>query len=100
MPYVFQLLAALLEADPSTSMPESYRQVMPMVLKVDKWQSKGNVPALVRLLSSIISRAAPEFVQSDQVEPVLGIFERLLSIRSHEVQACELLECILSHFSK
>ena len=99
-PYVFQLLAALLESAPKNTMPQSYQQLIPLVLKVDLWLSKGNVPALVRFLSSMIERAAPDFVESGQIEPVLGIFDRLLSLRASEVYATELLECILAHFPK
>ena len=81
-------------------MPAKYKQLIPLVLKVDMWQLKGNVPALVRLLSSIITRATPDLVQNNQIESILGIFERLLPTRAHEVQACELLECILLHVPK
>lgn len=64
----------------------------------DYWRSKGNVPALVRLLCSMISRGASEFVNTNQVAPVLGIFERLVQIKSNEAYAFELLECVFSNF--
>ena len=79
-------------------MPANYEKLVPLSLKVDMWQVKGNVPALVRLLSAMISKAPSSFIQNHEIEPVLGIFERLLVVRSHEIQACELLECILLHF--
>ena len=97
-PYILQLFAALLEANPSPALPEFYKSLIAPILKVDFWSLKGNVPALVRLLSSIISRAAPEFVAGNQIEPVLGIFRHLFATKANELQAFELLEVILSNF--
>ncbi len=93
---MFQLLSALVEAHPAAALPDFYKHLIPPILKVDLWQAKGNVPALVRLLSALINRAGVEFVSSNQIEPVLGIFERLCSTRQNEAQAFELLECILT----
>ena len=97
-PYVFQLFAGLLEATSSTTLPDFFRPLVSPILKVDYWLSKGNVPALIRLLSAVLSRAADELVRSNQVEPVLGIFRQLLSSKSNEIQSFELLEVILSSF--
>ena len=98
MPYVFQLLAALLESQPSEILPPRFKSLIPPILKADFWMSKGNVPALVRLLSSMITRAAPVFIEDNQIVPVLGIFQQLFSTKANELQAFELLECILSSF--
>ena len=98
MPYVFQLFSALLEADPSAVLPDYFKALIPRILKVDFWVSKGNVPALVRFLSSTMTRAASEFVDGNQIEPVLGIFKQLLSTKANEIQAFELLESVLTNF--
>ena len=100
LPYVFQLFAAMLEANKSEAIPDFYRSIIPLILRADYWLSKGNVPALVRLLSSMLNRAASEFASSNQVEPVLGIFKQLFSTKANELQAIELLECILLNFDK
>lgn len=98
MPYVFQLFAALLEADSSAPMSDYFKSLIPPIVKVDFWLSKGNVPALVRLLTSMINRAPTVFVENNQIEPVLGIFKQLFTTKANELQAFELLECILSRF--
>ena len=98
IPYVFQLFAALLEANPSGTLPDYYKDIIPGILKADPWLSKGNVPALVRLLTSMLNRAASQFVSSNQIEPVLGIFRTLFQSKTNEVQAFELLENILWNF--
>lgn len=77
-------------------MSEYYKPLIPAVLSVDYWLSKGNVPALVRLLSSIIIRGSSDIVASDHIEPILGIFKQLVATKTNEIYAFELLECILS----
>ncbi|KAI9741905.1 MAG: importin-alpha export receptor [Cirrosporium novae-zelandiae] len=99
MPYVFQLFAALLEANPSSSLPSYYQTLIAPILTPTLWESKGNVPALVRLLNAIISRGAVGMEQNNQLEPILGIFQKLLSTRTHESHAFELLECVTMNFS-
>ncbi|MCJ1418218.1 importin-alpha export receptor [Xylographa parallela] len=99
MPYVIQLFAALLEANPSGPLPDYYKSLIPPILTRDLWLSKGNVPALVRLLSSIIARGATDIVANNQVVPVLGIFQQLVLLKSTDMYAFELLECVLTYFS-
>ncbi|MCJ1310181.1 importin-alpha export receptor [Agyrium rufum] len=98
IPYTFQLFAALLEANPSQSLPESYKSLVQPVLLANYWLVKGNVPALVRLLSSIIAKGATELVAANQVEPILGIFKQLISVKSSEIHGFDLLDSILTHF--
>ena len=98
MPYVIQLFAALLEANPSASLSDYYKSLIPGLLTRDLWLSKGNIPALTRLLTSIISRGASDIVSNDQIVPVLGIFQQLILLKSTEVYAFELIECILINF--
>ena len=60
---------------------------------------RGNIPALVRILTAIIPRAANDIVENKQLETLLGIFQQLVSSKANEVQAFELLECIISNIS-
>jgi exportin-2 (importin alpha re-exporter) len=99
LPYIFQLFAALLEGGPADAIPNQYTALIPIILRAEYWLSKGNVPALVRLLSEMLRRAAPEFVSGNQVEPVLGIFQQLFASKANELQAFELLESILLYFN-
>ncbi len=94
---MLQLFAALLEANPATSLSDYYKSLIPPILLRDLWLSKGNVPALVRLLTTIISRGASEIVASGQVVPVLGVYQQLVLVKSTEIFAFELLECVLAN---
>lgn len=98
VPYVFQLFGALLEANPSASLSGYYQSLIPAVLNPDHWATKGNVPALVRLLSSIIPRGSSEIAKNDQIQTLLSIFSQLVSTKTNEIHGFELLECIIASF--
>lgn len=97
-PYIFQLFAALLEANPSGSLSEYYKNLIQPVLMPTLWDSRGNTPAMVRLLSSLINRGAVDMASANQLEPVLGIFQKLISQKWSEVYGFDLLESVISSF--
>ena len=94
-PYVLQLFAALLEANPTAGLTDSYRGLIQPVLAPILWESKGNTPALVRLLSSLISRDPEYIVDNQLLESSLGIFQKLISSKVNETYAFDLLETVL-----
>lgn len=96
MPYVFQLFAALLEARPEGPLSEYYKALGTSILVPALWESKGNVPALARLLTSIIPRSAADIVANNQLEPILGIFQKLMSKRSSEISGFDVLEAVVT----
>ncbi|EEP78665.1 HRC135 protein [Uncinocarpus reesii 1704] len=98
MPYVFQLLSALLEAQPSNTLPENYQSLIAPILIPTMWETRGNIPALVRLLSSILPRGAGMITQNNQIEPILGIFQKLVSSKLNESYGFDLLENVISAF--
>lgn len=98
MPYIFQLFAALLEANPSGTLPDYYQNLIAPILMPVMWESKGNIPALVRLLSSIIHRGSQYIIQNEQIAPVLGIFQKLLSTKTNEGYGFDLLESVVANF--
>ncbi|KAK9452092.1 Cse1-domain-containing protein [Limtongia smithiae] len=95
VPYVFQLLSVLLDvATPGTPLPAAYLQLVRPLLAPTLWETKGNAPALTRLLQSILARDALVFVNQGLVEAVLGVFQKLLASRVSDVHGFALLECI------
>jgi exportin-2 (importin alpha re-exporter) len=95
MPYVFQLLAAMIEFDPSGVMLQDFSPIITPILMPPLWESRGNVPALTRLLSDIIIRSPEQIVAASQIEPVLGIFQKLISSKANESHAFDLLEALI-----
>ncbi len=98
MPYVFQLFAALLEVNPSATLPNYYESLIAPIIMPVMWESKGNVPALVRLLSSIITRGVEYITGNNQIEPILGVFQKLVSSKTNESYGFDLLETVISNF--
>ncbi|KAI9049173.1 hypothetical protein LZ554_007020 [Drepanopeziza brunnea f. sp. 'monogermtubi'] len=96
MPYVFQLFAALLESRPQGPLSEYYKALIGPVLSPALWESRGNVPALARLLSSIIPRAGADIVAAGQIEPILGIFQKLIAGKARtELYGLDVLEAVV-----
>jgi exportin-2 (importin alpha re-exporter) len=96
-PYIFQLFSALLEANPSSELTSYYRSLFTIILQGAIWEQRGNVPALARLLTAMIARDAQHIVSDKQVEPILGIFQKLISVKAHESYAFELIEAVITY---
>lgn len=98
-PYVFQLFAALLEVNPSGAMSEYYLSLVGPVLELQLYNSRGNVPALVRLLTAIINRGAANILANNQLQAVLLVFQKLLASKANETYAFDLLETVICKFN-
>jgi len=82
-PYVFQILAQLLELRTST-ISQGYISLFQPLLHPDVWSNKGNHPALIRLLEAYLRKAAKETIGTSaaQLQGLLGVFQMLLSLKS------------------
>lgn len=98
MPYVFQILAYLLEANPESALPDNFKTLIPPLLTPGPWETRGNVPGCARFLAAIIPKAKEAILAENRLEPVLGIFQRLVSGRKTELNAYDVLEAIVSTF--
>ncbi|KAH6655266.1 chromosome segregation protein [Truncatella angustata] len=100
IPYVLQLFAALLEPNASGALPAHYKAlIVPLVLPTI-WETRGNVPGAARLLAAIVPRTADSIVAENQLEPILGIFQKLLSGKKTEQSAFDILDAIVVAFPK
>ncbi|CAO2648242.1 Nn.00g075090.m01.CDS01 [Neocucurbitaria sp. VM-36] len=96
-PYIFQLFSALLEANPSGELSDLYRSLFEIIIQGAVWEQRGNVPALARLLSAMIARDARQIVDNHKVEPILGIFQKLVTSKAHETYSFELIEAVVAY---
>ncbi|RCH88978.1 importin-alpha export receptor, partial [Rhizopus stolonifer] len=76
-PYVFQLLAQLLEHHKGTELTEAYTALLVPILNPALWE-QGNIPALVRLIQAYLNKGIQSILASNQLEPILGIFQQKL----------------------
>ncbi|CCE65909.1 hypothetical protein TPHA_0N01280 [Tetrapisispora phaffii CBS 4417] len=90
IPYVFQLIAFTIEK--ISTVPDSVKQLSQPILNPTVWELKGNVPAITRLLKSMIKADASIF---QDLVPVLGVFQRLIASKVHDIYGFELLEVIM-----
>lgn len=100
-PYVFQIMALLLECHPS-GVTEAYEALLPnLMIPEGVWETsegaiiEGNVPPLVRLIEGYLRKDAEVIVRTEQLEPLLGVFQRLLASTKFDHCGFEILQCII-----
>ncbi len=94
-PYVFQILALILRYKHALS--DAYASLLPALLHPALWERCGNVPALSALLEAYLAVGADQLVASNQLEPILGVFQKLLASKLSEAHAFDLLKSIILH---
>ncbi|KAL7465328.1 hypothetical protein ACHAXS_005653 [Conticribra weissflogii] len=97
-PYVFQLLAQMLEFRPEgAGLGAAYTALFPPLLSPTLWECKGNIPALTRLLTAYLSKGANEIAvqQPNSLLGILGVFQKLISSQANEQYAFDLLRAIV-----
>ncbi|CAG8538941.1 11296_t:CDS:10 [Paraglomus occultum] len=97
VPYVFQVLSLLLECHTVQELPEMYQAILPVLLKSNLWETQGNVPALVRLLQAYLHRSTTSIIVNNQLEAILGIFQKLLASRLNDQLGLELVSSVIRY---
>ncbi|KAK0485031.1 CAS/CSE protein [Armillaria novae-zelandiae] len=97
IPYVFQLLAQMLEMH-TKDVPAEYRSLLPFLLTPAIWQQKGSVPGLVKLLSAYLSHDSKEMAANRQIATVLGVIQqRLIPSKQNDGWGFELLRAVVRY---
>ena len=93
-PYVFQILAQMLEMRKAGSLPvsQAYKSLLAPCLTASLWQKRGNVPALCRLLVAYV-RGDPALCQG-HLQAILGCWQKALGAASTEDEAFDLIGAI------
>lgn len=94
IPYVFQLFAFCVEK--GKSVPDSLKQLAQPILSPPLWEMKGNVPAVTRILKSLIKADQSLF---PNLIPVLGVFQRLIASKAYDIYGFEILEVVILHIN-
>lgn len=95
MQYVFQLLAQILDLAPvNAHFPDAIAPLVRPIMAPTLWETRGNVPALTHLLISILARNPEIFGQQNLIEPILGVFQKLIASKANDHFGFELLESI------
>ncbi|KAH9931314.1 armadillo-type protein [Fomitopsis serialis] len=97
IPYVFQVLAQMLEFH-TGDVPAEYRSLLPFLLTPAAWQQKGSIPGLVKLLKAFLSRDAKQMVATGQFTAVLAVIQqRLIPSKLNDVWGFELLQSVVQY---
>ncbi|KAJ3329009.1 importin-alpha export receptor [Blyttiomyces sp. JEL0837] len=94
MPYVFQLMSQLLSFHTEAGIPPAYQSMLPPLLQPPLWESHGNIPALVNMLESYLSKGSAEIVAKQQLAPILGVYHKLIASRMNDHYGLELLTAV------
>mmetsp|Transcript_37310 Transcript_37310/g.42627 ORF Transcript_37310/g.42627 Transcript_37310/m.42627 type:complete len:811 (+) Transcript_37310:138-2570(+) len=95
-PYVFQVFAQLLEfRQKGTGLGDAYSSLLIACVTPAAWERKGNIPALTRLLRAYLQQAPVEVLKLDCFMKIMGVWQKLISSKSNERSAFELLTSII-----
>ncbi|KAI0749865.1 armadillo-type protein [Daedaleopsis nitida] len=97
VPYVFQILAQMLDLH-SGAVPPEYQSLLPFLLTPAQWQQKGSIPGLVKLLKAFLSHDANSIVGGGQITQVLGVIQqRLIPSKINDGWGFELLQAVVQY---
>lgn len=101
IPYCLQVMAQLLDSHPlGERMNENYQKLAAPLVAPVMYEQKGTIPAVVRLLNSMIKRD-PMFLHEAQLtEKILGVFRILLQLKQHDHEGLSILTTIILHYPK
>ncbi|OIR56898.1 MAG: importin-alpha export receptor [Amphiamblys sp. WSBS2006] len=96
-PFVFQILAFILEKAPAGHcFSEMHCQILPVLFTHGLWTDPVTVPFLARLLCAYMRAMKPAFLDSGYVQQTLSVFKTLLGARSTEHISFSVLNVFVS----
>ncbi|XP_076244499.1 chromosome segregation 1 [Calliopsis andreniformis] len=99
IPYVFQILALLLELRTTPDVPEAYLALFPCLLSSVLFERQANILPLNRLLRAFISHGAHHIVAQEKLNGLLGVFQKLIASKTNDHEGFLLLQSIIEHFA-
>jgi exportin-2 (importin alpha re-exporter) len=95
VPYIFQVLAQMLDLQNNGQVPNDYRSILTLLLTPASWQQKGSIPGLVRLLKTFLARDSAQMIAAGQVGSVLAVVQqRLIPSKLNDAWGFELLQSV------
>ncbi|KAF8148458.1 importin alpha re-exporter [Crassisporium funariophilum] len=98
VPYIFQVLAQMLDLHSPGQVPAEYRSILTFLLTPTSWMQKGSVPGLVRLLKTFISRDSAQMAASGQIPSALAVVQqRLIPSKNNDGWGFEIIQSVVSN---
>ncbi|CAK9813415.1 Cse1 [Anthophora plagiata] len=99
LPYVFQILALLLELRTTQEIPEAYLALFPCLLSSVLFERQANIHPLNRLLRAFISHSAQYIVAQEKINGLLGVFQKMIASKANDHEGFLLLQSIIEYFA-
>lgn len=96
-PYVFQILAQLLDYRQGDGLSQAYEMLFAPLLHPSLWERKGNIPALSWLIQVYLKKGMAMIVERGHLEGILGVFQKLLASKATEGHAFSILSAVVEH---
>jgi exportin-2 (importin alpha re-exporter) len=74
-----------------------YQNMLLPLIQPALWFQQGNIPALTRLLKNYFNIGANWIVSNSQLEPILGIFQKLIASKINDNYGFELVMSIIEN---
>jgi exportin-2 (importin alpha re-exporter) len=96
IPYVFQVLAQMLDLHSTGEVPPEYRDLLHFLFTPAIWQQKGSIPGLVKLLKAFLVRDAMQMFAAGQIASVLAVVQqRLIPSKVNDAWGFELIQSVV-----
>lgn len=97
IPYVLQLLNLILHAQKVGFVSEKFKNLFQQILTPTLWERSANVTPLSELLHSYIEKMGQSIIAQNQLLPLLGIFQKLISSKATDHEGLALLQTMILH---
>lgn len=96
-PYVLQLLNLILRTQAVGSVSEKFVKLFHDLLSPVHWEKQANVRPLTDLMHTFIEKISQQIVAGGKLDPLLGIFQKLISSKATDHEGLALLQTMMIH---
>lgn len=96
-PYVLQLLNIILQAQAVGSISERFIKLFQELLSPALWEKPANIRPLSELMHTYIEKIGQIIISQNKLDPLLGIFQKLIASKATDHEALALLQTMIIH---
>ena len=96
-PYVLQLLNLILDSQAVGSVSEKFISLFQELLSPILWERPANVRPLTDLMHTYIEKISNVIIAQNKLDPLLGIFQKLIASKATDHEALALLQTMMIH---
>lgn len=97
VPYVFQLLSQMMNIR-TDALPDVYKNYVPAILDPVMWEKRGYIPSMVQYLEVYVRKNSAAVIANKQMEPFLGVFNKLVASKATDHLGVRLLCAIFETY--